>query len=492
MRAVILCHALMGVPVYFYFTFIFAKGVFKQLESMCRAFLWGSKVDGSPKTSLRAFSEITLPRVMGGLGVRDLRTHALAMLGKDWVKVIAGMSIPWWTLLEHLILKAPIPQLGAISRHVDLETRMQGLPEGYRLEFPRQSTAHSYWRCWMAIREVTTMPPRIGTSPIGFIWFKPLIGLGRGLSPWEEHPEAVKVLMRASVTHYHQLWDTEEDRWFTWRELKARHKWRGWDATHLIMDQLRAIATTRYDPAQETSWRSRRWCINNLPISGKESASQLYDRMSSPHMDIPRLNRHWDVTYTEEEWRTIFKKLWKLALPGKLLYFAWRCIQFALPTRARLATMGVCPPTCLSCGDAEETVPHILGDCTRATETWDKFGPNTYGRDIGIPGGRSRPNLITLIKEAKLKCPISSARICLYVTICHEIWKARNTFIFDQKVMRVPRALCFWKVASFLRATSTEGDTATRAAQLRARALQVVCVVIREVWPRWLGDWDPG
>ena len=132
------------------------------------------------------------------------------------------------------------------------------------------------------------------------------------------------------------------------------------------------------------------------------------------------------------------------------------------------------------------------GDCTRATETWDKFGPNTYGRDIGIPGGRSRPNLITLIKEAKLKCPISSARICLYVTICHEIWKARNTFIFDQKVTRVPRALCFWKVASFLRATSTEGDTATRAAQLRARALQVVCVVIREVWPRWLGDWDPG
>ena len=130
MRAVILRHALTGVPVYFYSTCIFAKGVFKQLESMCRAFLWGSKVDGSPKTSLRAFSEITLPRVMGGLGVRDLRTHALAMLGKDWVKVIAGISTPWWTMLEHLILKAPIPQLGAISRHMDRETRLQGLPDG--------------------------------------------------------------------------------------------------------------------------------------------------------------------------------------------------------------------------------------------------------------------------------------------------------------------------------------------------------------------------
>ena len=209
-------------------------------------------------------------------------------------------------------------------------------------------------------------------------------------------------------------------------------------------------------------------------------------------MDIPRLNRLWHATYTEEEWRTIFKKLWKLALPGKLLYFTWRCIQNALPTRARLAAAGVCPSTCLSCGGAEETVPHILGDCTRATETWDKFGPNTYGRDIGIPGGRLRPNLITLIKEAKLKCPISNARICLYVTICYEIWRARNTSVFDHKTTRVARALCFWKVASFLRATSNEGDTATRAAQLRARALQVVYVVIREAWPRWLGDWDPG
>ena len=232
--------------------------------------------------------------------------------------------------------------------------------------------------------------------------------------------------------------------------------------------------------------------MNGLPISGDETASQLYDRMTSPRMDISRLNRHWSATYTEEEWRTIFKKLWKLALPGKLLYFCWRCIQNALPTRARLAATGACPPTCLSCGDAEETVPHMLGHCTRATETWDTFGPDTYGRDMGIPGGRLWPNLITSIKKAKLKCPKSSARICLYVTICYEIWRSRNSMVFDHKTTRVPRALCFWKVASFFRATCTWSVTTSWVARFRDKALQVVFVVIREAWPRWLGDWDPG
>ena len=87
------------------------------------------------------------------------------MIGKDWMKTIAEVPTPWWSLLEFLITRVPIPKLGATARYIDLDTRMQSLPADIDLQFPQESTAASYWKSWKTICSVTektggTRPPQ--------------------------------------------------------------------------------------------------------------------------------------------------------------------------------------------------------------------------------------------------------------------------------------------------------------------------------------------
>ena len=73
--------------------------------------------------------------------------------------------------------------------------------------------------------------------------------------------------------------------------------------------------------------------------------------------------------------RQVWKKLWKLQVPGKIKIFGWRTLHGLIPGRAILANRHIGNigsfPMCLN---GAEDIKHILFVCDRAKEVWRALG----------------------------------------------------------------------------------------------------------------------
>ncbi|XP_060969908.1 uncharacterized protein LOC115713624 [Cannabis sativa] len=58
----------------------------------------------------------------------------------------------------------------------------------------------------------------------------------------------------------------------------------------------------------------------------------------------------------------LWRALWKVKVPPKVLHLAWKAISGCLPTRSQLRTKHVpVDPRCVFCNSDEETIVHVLG-----------------------------------------------------------------------------------------------------------------------------------
>nr|KYP51226.1 Putative ribonuclease H protein At1g65750 family [Cajanus cajan] len=100
-RLVLLKSVLNSIPIYFLSFFKAPTGVISQLESLLKNFLWGGD-DEHRKIAWVSWDDVCKEKHYGGLGVRDLRSFNLALLGKWrwrllverdclWVKVITSI-----------------------------------------------------------------------------------------------------------------------------------------------------------------------------------------------------------------------------------------------------------------------------------------------------------------------------------------------------------------------------------------------------------------
>lgn len=68
----------------------------------------------------------------------------------------------------------------------------------------------------------------------------------------------------------------------------------------------------------------------------------------------------------------VWKMIWKLKVPPKIRVFWWRVIHEFLPARKILHGRHMEPiANCELCGADEETIRHVLCDCTIAREFWE-------------------------------------------------------------------------------------------------------------------------
>ena len=88
-RVTLIKSVLTSLPIYFLSFFRIPKKVTEKLVSIQRRFLWGGDIDQN-KIAWIKWEIVCLPKDKGGLGIKDLNTFNIALLGK------------WrWNLFQH-------------------------------------------------------------------------------------------------------------------------------------------------------------------------------------------------------------------------------------------------------------------------------------------------------------------------------------------------------------------------------------------------------
>ncbi|CAN1148886.1 LINE-1 retrotransposable element ORF2 protein [Linum perenne] len=74
--------------------FLLPKTVIKNVEQICSRFLWGTNEKGHAKAKV-SWDSVTLPRVEGGLGIRDLSTWNVACLARHIRAILMNSGSVW-------------------------------------------------------------------------------------------------------------------------------------------------------------------------------------------------------------------------------------------------------------------------------------------------------------------------------------------------------------------------------------------------------------
>ena len=123
------------------------------------------------------------------------------------------------------------------------------------------------------------------------------------------------------------------------------------------------------------------------------------------------------------ELRWLWRKVWKLAVLGKVKHLIWRAYHETLQTyhhlhRRRIRSSGLCP----ICQQEDETTMHILWQCPIARNTWALLP----GRMQKLPNHGGEFSLFM----QKLFSDFSKETIEDWAVITWSIWNARNRHVF--------------------------------------------------------------
>ncbi|KAK8994730.1 hypothetical protein V6N11_045803 [Hibiscus sabdariffa] len=164
------------------------------------------------------------------------------------------------------------------------------------------------------------------------------------------------------------------------------------------------------------------------------------DPLDVPDMPTWRLNvsQTFDIksAYTslmDNLWDTksqIWKMIWSLRVPQRLRIFLWLTLKGRLMTNAERFRRSLCSHTiCPCCQSTDESVLHVLHDCSHALEVWNRLIP-PMGNASFYSGG-----IIDWLHSNVTRNELHP--ICglpwqvLFVSIIWQLWKARNDLVFN-------------------------------------------------------------
>lgn len=131
---------------------------------------------------------------------------------------------------------------------------------------------------------------------------------------------------------------------------------------------------------------------------------------------------------------TLWKQLWKLNIPPKIKHFWWRVLHNALPVADNLARRKLkILLDCIFCGDAKESILHLLFQCRFAKEVWE-LSP------LRIQPGQleGKTSLSDIMQHLLMLKDQTMLQEHLFPFIGWRLWKARNELFFNNKKRAIP------------------------------------------------------
>lgn len=209
--------------------------------------------------------------------------------------------------------------------------------------------------------------------------------------------------------------------------LKVSDLWfpnsRVWNAQKLFdtFTEEDALQILKIKPSQ-TGHDSDIWGFTKTGCYTTQSAyrmlSTLHETKSPAYRPLPPVEKQ------------LWKSIWKLKTTPKIRHFLWRALSGALAVAEGLQSRGLHNnTTCLACGQASETICHVLFTCPTAVEAWRLAG--IHSPPAGFSQSSVFLNLHYLVAGTK-KQRNDQDNLKSFPWIMWHLWKGRNSLVFEK------------------------------------------------------------
>ncbi|KAL5172857.1 putative ribonuclease H protein [Glycine soja] len=286
--------------------------VANKLIRIQRSFLWGGGRDNN-KIAWISWKTVCLPKQKGGLGIKDIHTFNMALLGKWMWNLMYQQGALWVAILE--------AKYGG----------WRGLVE------EGNSSCQSIW--WRDLKKAIHMPYN-GKTLYQQIKWKVECG--------DKYPR-----LYVNSNHQHQLVG-----------FLGQHSNHGWDWNFSWRQQL-------FDSEIESaiSFLSE---VEGISINSQGSDTWVWTAEASGIFSTrSAYSSLWEEAAVDNL-HECFEDLWKIKIPSKFVMFAWRTLWDRLPTKANLRArqVQISDLTCPFCRRVEENAPHIFIHCIKTQPIW--------------------------------------------------------------------------------------------------------------------------
>ncbi|XP_060962217.1 uncharacterized protein LOC115711062 [Cannabis sativa] len=367
-REILIKTVAQAIPSYAMSVFLLPVETCTLLEKLMSKFWWGNSSQQSRGITWMKWSRLSRHKSIGGLGFRNLRDYNLSLLGKQAWRLLQGAD----TLVNRVYKARYYP-------HDSMLNASLGANPSY---------------IWRSIHESQSLildgaKIRVG---VGDIEVLNLPWLGDDINPFvtSSHPALDQSKVRQLMSPNGQCWDVE-----------------------LVSDLFNHRDAS---------------VIMNTPINVGRSDNYYWKHEHSGFYTVKsaykviQLNKgNWGHEMEDLVW----KKLWKIKIPPKVLHFMWKALTQCLPTRMQLQKKHVdVPASCIFCHTSVESISHVLLECQFAQSCWNRAAVSTAATAVGFDFSLWFESLLHrgragMIEEGSM--------------VAWSIWKARNELLWKNK-----------------------------------------------------------
>lgn len=312
----------MALPVYAMSVFKLPKDLCAKLTSAMRDFWWGN---GGSRRKLPWVSWDTMckDKEEGGLGFHDLGRFNQALLGKQAWRVFSRPDSLMARVLKSRYFK-----------------------NGSFLEASIGSRPSFIWRSILHGREAlkSGMLRTIGSGEQTNVWTSNWLLDDESRPPMYRQNSIVDLTLLVS--------DLRLPNSSAWDIQKVFDTFTEEDAARILKIKL------SLDKQDTDVWGFTKDGVYTTR-SGYKMLSVIHNSNNPSPRPLPPVEKQ------------LWKSIWKLKTSPKIQHFLWRALSGALAVSERLQSRGIhVDSTCLACGQASETICHVLFLCPTAVEAW--------------------------------------------------------------------------------------------------------------------------
>lgn len=422
-RALAVKHLLLPMATYLSSCLLFDATSFKSITQMARDLLWSRK-EGGKKICLTDWKSCTRPKSQGGLGILDIKTHAICLLGKWWIRLLLGEKGHWATLLKYNINNA---RQGLRRGWPTLDWRTKLLSRVKLSQFPLP-LGERLWRAWEQIRNhlVINLNPETRLWRKTSVWWN-LSGPGDNKMWGDSGDNGPWAMQRKGLGTIEEFWCQEA--WLAPEAAVLKIPTQVKKSKELL-HQVATVLSTLGKPTKSFQ-KSLNWIkFERGHAIPKYSAHKAYQAIHhSPNWDT-KLNKVWDLEKPTKWWSKTFKLLWTDPLSGKTKHLIWRIYHGAVYTKVWQWRIGKSEGDCDRCSGTMDTTQHAFWDCPATQRGW-RCLQSLWERTFG-----DKPQLtlkcMVLGRESGLSKNKARAWRVLRACAIEAIWQTHAAFAYGK------------------------------------------------------------